>query len=122
MEWVLREYQGKLTSKKALKYLSPEEAEGYINLIRSHSKIVPIKHSFQNSKLILEKVGDPEDIPFLDVVYNAKAKFLITYDRKHLLKIRGKNKRFKLNDHEFYILTPQEFIALQCIDSEFTPR
>ncbi|MFA4662486.1 hypothetical protein QDY65_01145 [Pyrococcus kukulkanii] len=27
-EWVLREYQGKLTSKKALKYLSPEEAEG----------------------------------------------------------------------------------------------
>ncbi|MFA4647427.1 hypothetical protein P8X24_09295 [Pyrococcus kukulkanii] len=45
-------------------------------------------------------------------MYNAKAEFLITYDRKHLLKIRGKNKRFKLNDHEFYILTPREFIAM----------
>ncbi|MFA4639985.1 hypothetical protein [Pyrococcus kukulkanii] len=45
-------------------------------------------------------------------MYNAKAEFLITYERKHLLKIRGKNKGFKLNDHEFYILTPQEFIAM----------
>jgi len=46
----------------------------------------------------------------LDVVYNAKADVLITYDRRHLLRIRDKEKKFKLEGHEFYILTPKEFI------------
>jgi len=55
-------------------------------------------------------VKDEKDIPFLDVAYNAKAEFLITYDRKHLLKIRNKARKFKLNSHELYILTPKEFI------------
>ncbi|GAB6102360.1 putative toxin-antitoxin system toxin component, PIN family [Thermococcus atlanticus] len=107
----LDEYYHKLTSKKALKYVSIKESIGYLTLVKSLSKRVTIRRSFQNSKVLLEKVRDPEDIPFLDVVYNSKAEFLITYDRKHLLKIRDKNKKFKLNGHEFYILTPEEFIG-----------
>ncbi|WP_054840467.1 putative toxin-antitoxin system toxin component, PIN family [Thermococcus sp. JCM 11816] len=106
----LKEYEEKLYSKKALRYISLEEAKGYIQSMKALSKRVQIKRSFQKSKTILEKVRDPKDIPFLDVVYNAKADVLITYDRKHLLRIRNKEKKFKLGRHEFYILTPKEFI------------
>ncbi|WP_099210367.1 putative toxin-antitoxin system toxin component, PIN family [Thermococcus henrietii] len=107
----LDEYYRKLTSRKALKYISLEEAIGYLTLVESLSEMVVIKHSFQNSEDVLEKVRDPEDIPFLDVVYNAEAEFLITYDRRHLVKIRDEDtKKFKLRGHEFYILTPDEFI------------
>ncbi len=108
----LQEYQAKLLSKKALRYLSLQEAEGYVDSMKMLSKRVPIKRSFKKSKTLLEKVRDPKDIPFLDVVYNSKAEFLITYDRRHLLGIRDRNKRFKLGRHEFYILTPKEFIEL----------
>lgn len=97
----LKEYEEKLYSKKALRYISLEEAKGYIQSMKALSKRVQIKRSFQKSKTILEKVRDPKDIPFLDVVYNAKADVLITYDRKHLLRIRNKEKKFKLGRHEF---------------------
>ncbi len=104
------EYKAKIQSKKVLKHLSVDEAMKYLEIMLSFSKKISIKKSFQRSKRIKELVKDEKDIPFLDVVYNAKAEFLITYDKKHLLKIRDKSRRFKLNSHEFYILTPKEFI------------
>ena len=106
----LLEYKTKMQSKKVLKHLSMDEAIKYLVIMLTFSKRIPIKKSFQKSKRIKELVKDEMDIPFLDVVYNAKAEFLITYDRKHLLKIRDKTRRFKLDSHEFYILTPREFI------------
>ncbi|WP_456395072.1 putative toxin-antitoxin system toxin component, PIN family [Thermococcus sp.] len=104
------EYYRVVAYPKVTKRVSPTISKIRINAVLAMSIRVSIKRSFQNSKVLLEKVRDPEDIPFLDVVYNSKAEFLITYDRKHLLKIRDKNKKFKLNGHEFYILTPEEFI------------
>ncbi|USH00009.1 putative toxin-antitoxin system toxin component, PIN family [Thermococcus argininiproducens] len=106
----LREYKAKIQSKKVLKHLSMDEAMRYLEIMLTFSKRIPVKKSFQRSKRIKELVKDENDIPFLDVVYNAKAGFLITYDRKHLLKIRDKTRKFRLNSHEFYILTPKEFI------------
>ena len=96
---------------KIIKKIPVEVAILRISAVVSSSKLISIKKSFQKSKRIKELVKDEKDIPFLDVVYNAKAEFLITYDRKHLLKIRDKERKFKLNSHEFYILTPKEFIG-----------
>ena len=99
-----------MQSKKVLKHLSMDEAMKYFEIMLTFSKRISIKKSFQKNKHIKELVKDEKDIPFLDVAYNAKAEFLITYDRRHLLKIRDKTRRFKLNSREFYILTPKEFI------------
>jgi len=106
----LHEYKAKMQSKKVLKHLSMDEAMKYFEIMLTFSKRISIKKSFQKNKHIKELVKDEKDIPFLDVAYNAKAEFLITYDRRHLLKIRDKTRRFKLNSREFYILTPKEFI------------
>jgi len=72
-----------MQSKKVLKHLSMDEAVKYLEIMLTFSKRIPIKKSLQKSKRIKELVKDKKDIPFLDVVYNAKAEFLITYDRKH---------------------------------------
>ncbi len=106
------EYYRVTTYPKVVKRIPPAVSRIRIDAVLAMSTRVTIKRSFQNSKALLEKVRDPKDVPFLDVAYNSKAEFLITYDRKHLLKIRDRNKKFKLNGHEFYILTPEEFIRL----------
>jgi len=106
----LQEYKTVVAYPKIIKKIPVEVAILRVSAVASSSKLISIKKSFQKSKRIKELVKDKKDIPFLDVVYNAKAEFLITYDRKHLLKIRDKTRRFKLNSHEFYILTPKEFI------------
>jgi len=106
------EYYKVATYPKVVKRVPLTISRIRIDAFLSMSSRVTIKRSFQNSKALLEKVRDPRDIPFLDVVYNSKAEFLITYDRKHLLKIRNKNKKFKLNSHEFHILTPAEFLEI----------
>lgn len=106
----LQEYKTVMAYPKIIKKIPVEVAILRVNAVVSSSKLVSIKKSFQKSKRIKELVKDENDIPFLNAVYSAKAEFLITYDRKHLLKIRDKTRRFKLNSHEFYILTPKEFI------------
>jgi len=106
------EYYNVIAYPKIRKKIPLSVAKERVDVIVLYSERIPIKRSFKKSKTLLEKVRDPKDIPFLDVVYNSKAEFLITYDRKHLLRIRGKNKRFRLGRHEFYILTPKEFIEL----------
>ncbi|MDV3104496.1 putative toxin-antitoxin system toxin component, PIN family [Thermococcus waiotapuensis] len=106
------EYYNVIAYPKILKKIPRSIAKERVDVVILYSERVPIKRSFKRSKTLIEKVGDAKDIPFLDVVYNSKAEFLITYDRKHLLRIRDKNKRFKLGRHEFYILTPKEFLEL----------
>ena len=106
------EYYNVIAYPKIMKKIPQSIAKERVDVVILYSERVPIKRSFKKSKALLEKVHDPKDIPFLDVVYNSKAGFLITYDRKHLLRIRDRNKRFKLGRHEFYILTPKEFIEL----------
>ncbi|ASJ08861.1 DNA-binding protein [Thermococcus siculi] len=104
------EYYEVINYPKILKKIPLDVARERVDVVVFYSKRVQIKRSFKKSKTLLEKVHDPKDIPFLDVAYNAKADVLITYDRKHLLKIRDRVKKFKLGRHEFYILTPKEFI------------
>jgi len=104
------EYYEVISYPKLIKKIPFEVSKKRVDVVLFHSKRVQIKRSFKESKTLFEKVRDPEDISFLDVVYNAKADVLITYDRRHLLRIRDKEKKFKLEGHEFYILTPKEFI------------
>lgn len=104
------EYYEVISYPKLIKRIPLEVSKKRVDVVLFYSKRVQIKRSFKKSKTILEKVSDSKDISFLDVVYNAKADVLITYDRKHLLGIRDKEKKFKLGRHEFYILTPKEFI------------
>ena len=106
------EYYMVATYPKVAKRIPPAVSRIRIDAVLAMSTRVTIKRSFKNSKALLETVHDPMDVPFLDVVYNSKAEFLITYDKKHLLKIRNKNKKFELNGHEFYILTPKEFLMM----------
>ncbi len=90
------EYYNVIAYPKIMKGIPQSLARERVDVVILYSERVSIKRSFKKSKTLLEKVRDPKDIPFLDVVCNSKAEFLITYDRKHLLRIRDKNKRFKI--------------------------
>ncbi len=66
-----------------------------------------------------EVSSDPDDNKFFDVVYSLKAGFLISLDKKHVLKLRDGERRFVLNGHEFLILTPAEFLEFVERDKNF---
>ncbi|NJE60432.1 putative toxin-antitoxin system toxin component, PIN family [Thermococcus sp. 21S7] len=105
-EAILEELRFKLTSEKVLKYLESQVYALWVyRVFRVSSIIVDPSEHFEVSP-------DPDDNKLFDVVYSAKAGFLISLDKKHVLKLRDGEKRFVLNGHEFLILTPAEFLEV----------
>ncbi|WP_148883393.1 putative toxin-antitoxin system toxin component, PIN family [Thermococcus aciditolerans] len=112
-EAILEELRFKLTSEKVLKYLESKVYALWVYRIFRASSILaePAKH--------FEVSPDPDDDKFFDVVYSAKADFLISLDKRHVLKLRDGKRRFSLNGHEFLILTPAEFLEVVERDKSF---
>ena len=105
-EAILEELRFKLTSEKVLKYLESRVYALWIyRIFRASSVIVEPAEHFDVSP-------DPDDNKFFDVVYSAKADFLISLNKKHVLRLRDKEMRFSLKGHKFLILTPAEFIEV----------
>jgi putative PIN family toxin of toxin-antitoxin system len=105
-EAILEELRFKLTSEKVLKYIESRVYALWIyRIFRASSTLVePVEH--------FEVSPDPDDNKFFDVVYSAKADVLISLDKKHVLKLRDEERTFSLKRHEFYVLTPAEFLEL----------
>ena len=112
-EEILEELRFKLTSEKVLKYLESRIYALWIyRIFRASSVFVELAERFEVSL-------DPDDNKFFDVVYSAKADFLISLDKKHVLKLRDGERKFSLNGHEFLILTPAEFLEVVERDKNF---
>ncbi|AHL23148.1 putative toxin-antitoxin system toxin component, PIN family [Thermococcus nautili] len=105
-EAILEELRFKLTSEKVLKYLESRIYALWIYRVFRASSIVV------NPAVRFEVSPDLDDNKFFDVVYSAKADFLISLDKQHVLKLRNENRRFALKGHEFLILTPAEFLEV----------
>ena len=52
---------------------------------------------------------DPDDDMFIEVAYESKAKYIVTFD-KDLLDLRNEERKIIVNNHEIKILTPREFL------------
>ena len=112
-EAILEELRFKLTSEKVLKYLESRVYALWVyRIFRASSVLVEPAERFEVSP-------DPDDNKFFDVVYSAKADFLISLDKRHVLKLRDGKRRFSLKGHEFLILTPAEFLEFVERDKNF---
>ena len=112
-EAVLEELRFKLTSEKILKYLESRVYALWVYRVFRASSIVV------NPGVRFNVSPDPYDNKFFDVVYSAKAGFLISLNKKHVLKLRDENGKFVLKGHEFLILTPAEFLEVVERDKNF---
>ncbi|ETA81161.1 hypothetical protein, partial [Youngiibacter fragilis] len=66
---------------------------------------------FENDVSLVKEVGHEDDVKFLDVVYSSKARYLVSMNTKHLIKLRDpKTLKFSLKRHWFYILKDSEFL------------
>ncbi|ASJ13161.1 putative toxin-antitoxin system toxin component, PIN family [Thermococcus thioreducens] len=112
-EPILEELRFKLTSEKVLRYLESRVYALWIyRIFRASSILVEPSEHFDISP-------DPDDNKFFDVAYSAKVDFLISLDKKHVLKLRDEGRKFVLNGHEFLISTPAEFLEFVERDKNF---
>jgi predicted nucleic acid-binding protein len=89
----------------------PEKAKAIYSLVRNRTKVVSPRVKFENDPKLAEAVSHHDDIKFLDVVYAAKARYLLSMNTKHLVKLRnGRTLKFNLKKHWFYIMTAGEFL------------
>ncbi|AJC72726.1 MAG: putative toxin-antitoxin system toxin component, PIN family [Thermococcus sp.] len=87
-EAILEELRFKLTSEKVLRYLESRVYALWIyRIFRTSSILVELTERFEVSP-------DPDDNKFFDVVYSSKADFLISLDKKHVLKLRDEDRKF----------------------------
>lgn len=101
---ILDELGFKLLSEKVLKYIG--DASTALNLLLSFSTVSVI----MEPKIRFNLSPDPDDNKFFDVVYEAKANYLISGNIRDIVNLRNKNKEFKLGTHSFKVLTPAEFL------------
>nr|WP_168194740.1 PIN domain-containing protein [Thermococcus aciditolerans] len=89
----------------------PEKAKAIYNLIQNHTKRVSPRVKFEDDPKIVEAVSHLDDVKFLNVVYASKARYLISMNTAHLVRLRNKKTlKFNLKRHWFYILTAGEFL------------
>jgi len=116
-EEMFDEYISKISSDVLSKYIPLNRGKIIISIIKSNMQPISPKLDFSQDLAILKRVKDLSDIKFLNAVYASKAKFLISLDKKHILSLRNpQTKTFKLKEHDFFILTPEEF--LESLDLE----
>ncbi len=105
-EPILKELRFKLMSEKVLRYLESRVYALWIyRIFRASSALVEPAERFEVSP-------DPDDDKFFDVVYSTRADFLISLEKRHVLKLRDEERKFSLKGHEFLILTPAEFLEV----------
>jgi len=89
----------------------PEKANAIYHLVINNTKKVSPRVKFENDPKIVEAVSHIDDVKFLDVVYASKARYLLSMNTEHLIKLRNpKTLKFHLKRHWFYILTAGEFL------------
>lgn len=101
---ILEELGFKLLSEKVLKYIG--DASTALNLLLSFSTMSVIVEP----KIHFNVSPDKGDNKFFDVVYEAKADYLISGNIRNIINLRNRDKEFKLGTHRFKILTPKEFV------------
>ncbi|WP_324735249.1 putative toxin-antitoxin system toxin component, PIN family [Thermococcus sp. SY098] len=101
---ILEELGFKLLSEKVLKYIG--DASIALDLLLSFSTMSIIVEP----KVHFNVSPDTDDNKFFDVVYEAKADYLISGNIRDIINLRNKDREFKLGTHKFKILTPKEFI------------
>ncbi len=88
-----------------------QKARAIYNLILNNTIKVSPRVMFEDDKSLVKNVGHVDDIKFLDVVYSAKARYLVSMNTKHLVRLRNpKTLKFSLKRHWFYILKDSEFL------------
>ena len=98
----LEEFRRTLVEKVVEGYFTLSFAVKFFEMIKKHSSIVNPKENFNLCR-------DHEDNKFLDVAYEAKVDYPITLD-KDLLDLRDDRREFKIREHCFKILRPEEFL------------
>ncbi|KUH32468.1 hypothetical protein APY94_10320 [Thermococcus celericrescens] len=63
----------------------PQKARAIYHLVLNHTEKLSPKVRFEEDRELVEKVGHEDDIKFLDVVYAARARYLVSMNTKHLL-------------------------------------
>lgn len=101
---ILEELGFKLLSEKVLKYIG--DASIALDLLLSFSTMSIIVEP----KVHFNVSPDTDDNKFFDVVYEAKADYLISGNIRDIINLRNRDREFKLGTHRFKILTPKEFI------------
>ncbi|KUH34260.1 hypothetical protein APY94_03010 [Thermococcus celericrescens] len=87
-------------------------ADELIRIIQQNSKKIKPKVDFSKDQSIIRIIKDESDIKFLNVVYSAKAKFLLTQNTGHFgnfVVSGGKTGKAKIRQHYFNVMTAREF-------------
>ncbi len=88
-----------------------QKARAIYNLVQNNTVKVSPRIKFEEDKKLVKEVDHEDDVKFLDVVYSAKARYLVSMNTKHLVKLRNpKTLKFSLKRHWFYILKDSEFL------------
>ncbi len=103
-EAILKELRFKLTSEKVLRYLESRVYALWVYRVFRASSITV------NPMERFDLAPDPGYNKLFNVVYSDGADFLISLDKKHVLRLRDEGRKLILNEHEFLILTPAEFL------------
>ncbi len=87
-------------------------ADEIIRIVLFSSKKIKPRVDFSNDSHIVKTIKDESDIKFLNVLYSAKAKFLLTQNTKHFgnFVVSGdKTGKAKVRQHYFYVMTAGQF-------------
>ncbi|WP_297068667.1 putative toxin-antitoxin system toxin component, PIN family [Thermococcus sp.] len=88
-----------------------QKARAIYNLLLNNTVKVSPRVRFEEDKKLVKGVGHEEDVKFLNVVYSAKARYLVSMNTKHLVKLRDpRTLKFSLKRHWFYILKDSELL------------
>ena len=93
---------------KMTNFYSIEALSEFYAFLESRSRITEPEEQFDLCR-------DKGDNKFLNAVYASKAKFLISLD-KDLLDLRDESKDFRIKEHRFKILRPEEFLEMTAED------
>jgi putative PIN family toxin of toxin-antitoxin system len=92
-ELTMRIYKSKFD-----KYISNEERQDFLNIVKKHSQFIEIKSQINICR-------DADDNKFLELAKDSSAEFLITGDQD-LLSLKA------LAEYQKYIISPREFLNL----------
>ncbi|WP_048151260.1 putative toxin-antitoxin system toxin component, PIN family [Palaeococcus ferrophilus] len=87
-------------------------ADELIRVIHLNSTKIKPKVDFSKDSSVIRIIKDESDVKFLNVLYSAKAKFLLTQNTSHFGNFvisEGKTGKAKIRQHYFNIMTAREF-------------
>ena len=97
-EETYQELKTRIYKPKFNKYISDEEREDFLEVVKKYSQFIEIKTQ-------IDICRDPDDNKFLELAKDANAEFLITGDQD-LLSLKT------LVEYQNKIITPRDFISI----------